>query len=66
MAQSGNLIGTMIREGSISFVRIDKTVFVKNKAEKLKVKNIRNSHNRETRKMGYDPKKTLNPPGISL
>jgi hypothetical protein len=61
-----NLIGTMVREGLISFVRIDREVFIKTKAEKLKLQNVRNNHNREVRKLGYDPRKTFNPSGTSL
>lgn len=65
MAQ-GNLIGLMVREGLISFVRIDRSVFIKTATEKLKVRNIANSHNRAIRKLGYNPKKIFNPKGIAL
>lgn len=66
MSQQGNLIGLMIREGLISFVRIDRSVFAKTAAEKLKVRNIASAHNRAVRKLGYDPKKVFNPIGIPL
>lgn len=66
MAQKTNLIGLMIREGLISFVRIDRTVFKKTDEEKIKLQNVRNQHNRAVRKLGYNPRKTFNPPGLEL
>jgi hypothetical protein len=53
-------IGTLVREGLISFVRIDTAVFVKTKEEKKRLKTMRNSHNGYIRLCGCDPKKTFN------
>lgn len=65
MAKS-NLIGLMVSEGLISFVRIDRSVFQKTATEKLKVRAITQAHNRAVKKLGCNPKKVFNPKGISL
>ena len=65
MAQK-NLIGLMVREGLITFVRIDRSVFEKTSKEKANLKKIRNDHNKQVRNLGYNPKKTFNPKEMTL
>jgi len=63
--KKSNLIGLMIREGSIALVHIDKTVFKKTDKEKIIVANKRKMHNAALRELGLNPKKILNHSPIS-
>lgn len=62
----GNLIGLMVREGLISFVHIDHSVFKKTTEEKLKVRTIAKNHKNAIKKLGFNPRKDFNPNGIEL
>jgi hypothetical protein len=53
-------IGTLVREGLISFVRIDKEVFEKTEAERKAAKRVKLEHKRYITMCGCDPKKVLN------
>ena len=68
MAQPGkkNLIGLMVSEGLISFVKIDRSVFKKTPKERIEVQHIKNAHQRDIKRLGADPRKTFNPPGLKL
>lgn len=63
---SKNLIGMLVREGQIAFVQIDRAVFKKSNDDRLRVKIIRNAHNKAVRDLGFNPKKTFNPSGLKL
>lgn len=53
-------IGTLVKEGLISFVRIDHSVFQKTEAEKKAIKKIKHKHVSYIKMCGCDPRKTLN------
>ena len=53
-------IGTLVREGLISFVRINREVFEKTPQERARLKTMRHNHNRYLRLCGCDPKKIIN------
>lgn len=59
-------IGTLVREGLISFVRIDKEVFSKTEPEKRAAKRVKLEHRRYIKMCGCDPKKTFNLEPITL
>jgi hypothetical protein len=54
-------ISTLIKEGIIDFVNIDKTIFVKTDTEREALKKIRSEHNEVISAQGFNPKKLMNP-----
>lgn len=61
-----NGIGTLVREGEIQLVRIDRTVFEKTERERVALRNIQSQHKRKLKRAGYNPQKQLNIPGESF
>ena len=59
-------IGTLVREGAIQFVRIDKSVFHKTPEERIRLANAKASNKRAVIKAGLDPKKVLNAQPIKM
>jgi hypothetical protein len=54
----------LIAEGIVSFVRIDHTIFLKTYAERDLVQRIKYQHRKETKELGFNPRKVLNPNGL--
>ena len=59
-------IGTLVREGEIEFVHIDRQVFVKSSDENKKLSAIRTNHKNALKKCGQDPRKVFNHGSIKL
>jgi hypothetical protein len=61
-----NRIGQMVREGEISFVHIDRSVFQKTEAEKKATWRAKKNHQRALRKLGVNPEKVFNHKDIPI
>lgn len=59
-------IGTLIKEGEMALVHINRREFLKTYAEQDQVRVLKLNHNRAIRRLGGNPKKDLNMKGIPL
>jgi len=53
-------IGTLVREGLIRLVKIDREVFVKTDREKKEISKIKSNHKNMIKRAGLNPLRVLN------